>query len=190
MFIFAVSIIFTANSAFAESPITELKKLTENCDNYAKKTQTYSIIEKYPEFDEKKNKYNENTIELNNKTYKYKYIPLKTVDSTGKSYRVNIYDFNGSSAKEIYANLRSIINKAEKKEIVLRKEIPSENTEDSVKLTTSINDENAGFTCYIKKSDTEYWIKTEPYKNKKAVFIIDGNTGKLYYRENILPNDN
>ena len=147
-------------------------------------------IEKYPENEEIKNKYNENTIELNNKTYKYKYIPLKTVDSTGKSYRVNIYDFNGSSAKEIYANLRSIINKAEKKEIVLRKEIPSENTEDSVKLTTSINDENAGFTCYIKKSDTEYWIKTEPYKNKKAVFIIDGNTGKLYYRENILPNDN
>ncbi len=44
----------------------------------------------------------------------------------------------------------------------------SVNAEESVKLTTSISKENNGYTCYIKKSDIEYWIKTEPDKNKKG----------------------
>lgn len=184
--IFAVSIIFTVNNAYAQNVITELSGLTDNCTNYANIVKNSSIREQYPEFDEEKNKYSEKTIQLDKKIYTYKYIPLKKAESTGKTYKVRIYDFKDCTTTDIYNNLRHIINQTKTKKIILRKNMSDKDAEDRVELTESKEIENAGFTCYINKDSNEYWIKTKPTKTKEAVFIIDSKNKKLYHRENIL----
>lgn len=183
---FVLSLFISVNSTYAANPIVNLDGLTENCTDYANIVKNSSIKEQYPEFDEEKNKYTEKQIKLNDKIYTYKQIYLKNAESTGKSYKVRIYDFHDCNDMEIYDNLRRIINDVNIKKIILRKNMPNKDAEDRVLLTESQNIENAGFTCYIKKDDNEYWIKTEPTKTKEAVFIIDSKNQKLYHRENIL----
>lgn len=183
---FVLSLFITVNSTYAKNPIIELDVLTDNCTDYANIVKNSSIKKQYPEFDEEKNTYSEKTIQLNKKTYKYKKISLKNVESTGKSYKVRIYDFNDCNHVEIYNNLRRIINDVNIKRIILRQNMPNIDAEDRVLVTESKGIENAGFTCYIKKDNNEYWIKTEPTKTKEAVFIIDSKNKKLYHRENIL----
>lgn len=190
MLIFAVSIMFTVNSAFAEIPIIELNKLTDKCKEYEKEVKKSNIADHFPEFNKNK-KISIGSVSINGNEYKYKYIVKEKAELKEESFIVREYDFKDVNVRAIYENLRNIVNKAENKKIALRKVMPAENAEDSVKLTTSLSKENNGYTCYIKKSDTEYWIKTEPDKSKKAEFILvagkNGESSKLYYRENILP---
>lgn len=180
---FILSTCFTVNNAYAEAALVELQAMTDNCNKYAKKVYKNSITEKYTEFDEKKHNFQ-------NKEG-FKYLDPNTVkDNNGNLQKVRIYELDTKNVDEIYEKVLQIVNNRQKKTYSLRKTLPEKSAEDIVKQTESVKQENAGFTCYIQKSPREFWIKTEPYKNKKAVFIIDGNTGKLYYRENILPNDN
>lgn len=178
---FILSTCFTANNAYAEA-FKELDYI-EKCEEYAEKVKNNSITKKYTEFDEKAYNF------TSKKAYKY-LNPKLVEDKKGNLQIVRIYELETNNVDEIYKKVLEIVNdKKKKKTYSLRKTLPKGNVEDIVKQTESVNNENAGFTCYIKKSDEEYWIKTEPYKDKKAVFIIDGTNSRLYYRENILSND-
>ncbi len=64
--------------------------------------------------------------------------------------------------------------------------------EQTVKLQPSIKDENKGFNCYIKKSNSEIWIASYPYgkrdkEEKKMIAVIQSSidgTKMYFYKRN------
>lgn len=176
LFIFSLFLIsFIPLNSYALNIIEPKDNLTNKCINFMNNLINNDIIEIYPQFAKNGN---ESII------YGFKCLNL---DKGNKKNYTLIYEFYNADMKETYYKLHNILSNKSKKDIFIRKNIPDNNAEDGINITTSIKNENQGHTCYIYKNENELWIGTKPTKWKSAVFIIqqNDNNSKIYFYETL-----
>lgn len=179
-----ILLILTAYSfqVSAQSVLEEKSELSDICISYIKLNENKAITDAYPVF---------SGTGTAGKIYGFECLNM----AKGQQDKyVCVYSFENTNLNNAYSKLQDILSNRHKKKnknIILRKNLPSTNAEDSLNLTQSVKKENKGYTCYYYKNNNELWIETKPVKNKEAVFIIKENNKNtdVYYYENILPNE-
>ncbi len=167
-----VFFILTTYSALAKGALEQKQELDSLCKSYVNSVQNKTFSAVYPFFSKG------NAKKFSKDGFEYENLNLGNTDSY-----IRKYEFKGTNLEKAYQNLLSILAKNDK--IVLRKEMPSQNSQDALNLTPSVKSENKGYTCYVRKNANELWIESLPSKDNKFVFILNQkeNNTELYYYE-------
>ena len=153
--------------------LQEEKALISKCEDYAKKIKDSSVSVFYPFFAKEGKRTSKDS---------FTYLNL---NFGGADAFIRIYEFENTSLKQSYENLKNILKKNEN--IKIRETLPNQNAQDSLKFQVSVKNENDGHTCYIYKNSDEVWIQSNPQKGENFVFILkqENQNSKLYYYEKI-----
>lgn len=159
----------------AQNAITEEKELSEVCTEYQSWVQNNDIFNAYPFFSRKGIK------SQNAKPFSY-----RNLNPNQTNAYVCLYAFEKGSLSQAYENLLVILQNNPNKTL-LRKTLPQQNAEDTLRFVKSLEKENNGKTCYIIKNENEIWIHSEPMKPKEFIFILrqEKQSINLYYYEHI-----
>lgn len=174
-FLVACFTLFFGVFALAQNAMTEEKELSEVCIDYQSLVQNKDILNAYPFFK------GEGIESKNAKPFSY-----RNLNPNQTNAYVRLYAFEKGGLSQAYKNLLEILQNNPNKPL-LRKTLPQQDAEDTLRFVKSLEKENDGKTCYIIKSENEIWIHSQPMKPKEFIFILrqEEQSTKLYYYENI-----